>query len=181
MRCFAIAAVLFVSCHSEPAVTGTVDTREPIAIQFVGAPELIVHQHPYNSSPVIATYQNGESVSILSEQGEWIEVRVGDGAGWAHKEDLTTAAAKVAQDENPQAKFRIMPMAISAPSAHGDIVLEADVNTDGDVVGVRLIYNSTGSDALANENANALRSAKFYPMVVKGERKPFKYDHRVLY
>ena len=34
---------------------------------------------------------------------------------------------------------------------------------------------------LAAQNANALRSSKFYPIVVKGERKPFKYYHKVTY
>ena len=72
-------------------------------------------------------------------------------------------------------------MPVSAPAAKGEIYIEADVNTDGDVVATRIITNTTGSEALAAQNAAALRQAKFYPIVQSGERKPFKYYHRVSY
>ena len=32
-----------------------------------------------DAAPVIATYQSGERVSVLAEQGEWVEVRIGEG------------------------------------------------------------------------------------------------------
>ena len=74
-----------------------------------------------------------------------------------------------------------MPMPVSAPSARGDIYIEADVNTDGEVTAVRMITNTTGSTALGQQNMDALRRAKFFPIVVKGERQRFKYYHRVTY
>ncbi|MGN6186695.1 MAG: SH3 domain-containing protein [Thermoanaerobaculia bacterium] len=184
MKRIAAAAALLVlaACAKEtPVATGTVDTREPVAIRYVGAPELPVHEQPNDTSPVKATYQNGEAISILADKGEWVEVRSGDGSGWAKAADLTTAEGKTAQDENPQPKFKVMPMPVSAPSAHGEVYLEADVNSDGDVVNVRTISNTTGSDALASQNSAALRAARFYPIVVKGERKAFKYYHKVSY
>jgi outer membrane biosynthesis protein TonB len=55
------------------------------------------------------------------------------------------------------------------------------VNTDGDVTSTTLIENSTGSPDLAEKNMAALRRAKFYPIMNRGERKPFKYDYRVDY
>ena len=118
---------------------------------------------------------------MLSEKGDWVEVRTGDRAGWAHTADLTDAAGKKAQEDNPQPKFRVMPLPVSAPAARGEIYIEADVNSDGEVTGVRLLSNSTNSEALAQQNSDALRSAKFYPIVQKGARKPFKYYHRVTY
>jgi hypothetical protein len=72
-------------------------------------------------------------------------------------------------------------MPVSAPSAHGEIYLEADVNSDGEVLSVKTLSNTTGSEALVSQNAAALRSSKFYPIVQKGERKPFKYYHKVTY
>ena len=174
--------ILFTACKAEqPAVTETTDTREAIRIEYVGAPELTVREQPNDTAPVLLTYQNGEAISVLSEKGDWVEVRSGDRSGWAKKSDLTTAEAKVANEENPQPKFRVMPMPVSAPSARGEIYIEADVNTDGDVVATRLITNTTGSTALAQQNENALKSGKFHPIVVKGERQKFKYYHRVTY
>ena len=183
MRHLAVILLLtLAACQNEPAVTGTVDERVPVGVMYVGAPGgLSVREQPNDAAPVIATYQNGEQISILVDKGEWVEVRTGDRAGWAKKSELTTAAGKAEQETNLQPKFRVMPLPVSAPSAHGEIYIEADVNTDGDVVHTRLITNTTGSVALAAQNEQALRSAKFYPIIVKNERQPFKYYHKVTY
>lgn len=172
---------LTLACRQEPQATGTVDTRDPIEILYVGAPELPVHKTADDASPVIATYQNGEAVSVLAKKGDWSEVRAGDGSGWVHAADLVNAEAKTKAEENPTPKFRVQPQPISAPSTKGEIYIEADVNSDGDVLSTRILSNTTGSDVLAAKNAAALQAAKFYPIVVKGERKPFKYYYRVTY
>lgn len=184
MKHFSAALLLLFAfaCSSEqPVATGTVDSREPIGVWYVGAPELPVREQPDEKSAVLATYQNGEAISVLADKGEWVEVRSGDGSGWAKKADLTTAASKAESEENPVPKFQVMPMPVTAPSAHGEIYFEADVNTDGDVVSVKILENTTGSDALANQNADSLRSAKFHPIIIRNERKPFKYYHKVTY
>ena len=174
--------LLLAACSAEtPVATETVDTRAAIGVMYVGSPELPVRQQPNDAAAVITTYSNGEAISILAEKGEWVEVRTGDRAGWAKKADLTTADRKLANEENPEPKFRRMPLPVSAPSARGEIYIEADVNTDGDIVSTRIITNTTGSVALAAQNESALKSARFYPIIVKGERQKFKYYHRVTY
>ena len=148
-------------------------------MKHVTAPELRVHAKPDDASPVVTTFENGESVAIMSKKGDWFEVRTGDSTGWAHAADLGSAAEAQAKGED--VKFRLFPAPVSNPSAHGEIYLQADVNTDGDVTAVKILENTTGNDALAAENAVALRQAKFYPIVKGGERKPFQYFHRVSY
>lgn len=176
------AALASSACSKQPADAGpAIDTRETLRISYVGAPELEVREKPDAAAAVVAKYQNGEAVSILAEQGEWVEIRSGSASGWAKQADLTDAAGKTAQEDDPQPTFRTMPAPISAPGAHGEIYIEADVNTDGDVVSTKIITNTTGSDALANQNEAALRGAKFHPIVQKGARTPFKYYHRVTY
>jgi outer membrane biosynthesis protein TonB len=181
----AVLPLLFVlaACSQEPAAvaTETIDTREPVEILFVTAPEAPVHAKPDQAAAVVSTYQNGESVSVLAKQADWSEIRTGAGSGWVRAEYLGTQQEKEEAEENPQPKFLVMPLPVTAPGAHGEIYLEADVNTDGDVLSIRTITNTTGSPALAAQNTQALRTAKFYPIVLKGERKPFKYYHRVTY
>jgi uncharacterized protein YgiM (DUF1202 family) len=184
MKRIAILAIFALfACKSDRTLTDTLvaDTREPIRIEYVGAPELPVRERPDDSAPVIITYQSGESVSILAEQGEWVEIRTGDQAGWVRKADLATAEEQAAAEEDPQVRFRIMPLPVSAPGATGEVYIEADVNTEGEVVATRIITNTTGSAALAAQNEAALRSARFHPIIQKNERKPFKYYHRVSY
>jgi uncharacterized protein YgiM (DUF1202 family) len=169
--------------NNEPAVTDTtpMDTREPIRVAYVGAPELQVREQASDTAPVLATYQNGEAISVLAEKGQWVEVRSGDRSGWAKTADLTDAAGKDQAENNPDPKFRVVPMPVSAPSSHGAIYIEADVNSDGEITATRILENTTGSPALAEQNAAALKNGKFYPIVIKGERKGFKYYHRVTY
>lgn len=181
MKHLAVLALLLAACSGEAPVTDTADTREPINIAYVGSPELAVRERAEDSAPVIATFGNGEAVSVLADKGDWVEVRTGDRSGWAKKSDLTTAAGKEDAENNPEPKFRSMPMPVSAPSARGEIYIEADVNTDGEVTAIRMIQNTTGSQALGQQNMDALRQAKFYPIVVKGERQRFKYYHKVTY
>jgi uncharacterized protein YgiM (DUF1202 family) len=183
MKRIAVFLFLLAACKGQVTVTdtGAMDTREPVAVKYVGGPELTVRAQPNDTAAVLATYQNGEAVSILADKGEWLEVRTGDQAGWARAAELVDAAAATEQEENPQPKFRVMPMPVSAPSAKGEIYIEADVNTDGEVLSVRTITNTTGSMALEAQNSAALKTAKFHPIVQKGERVPFKYYHRVTY
>jgi uncharacterized protein YgiM (DUF1202 family) len=183
MKRAALLLLFLAACKGQHTVTdsGTMELREPIAVKYVGAPELPVRSSASNDAPILATYQNGEAISILADKGEWVEVRTGDRAGWARAADLTDAAGATEQEENPEAKFRVMPMPVSAPSARGEIYIEADVNTDGEITATRLITNTTGSQALAAQNTAALKTAKLHPIVQKGKRVPFKYYHRVTY
>ncbi len=183
MKRIALLVLLAAACKQETTVTDTtpIDTREAIAIRYVGAPELQVRAQPNDAAPVLVTYQNGESISVLAEKGEWVEVRSGDGSGWARAADLTDAAGREQAEENPQPKFRVMPMPVSAPSARGEIYLEADVSSDGDVISVRTISNTTGSAALEAQNTAALKTAKFFPIMQNNQRVKFKYYHKVTY
>jgi len=181
MKNAAFVLLLLAACAQETTVTETVDTREPIGVWYVGTPELSVREKPNDAAAVVATYQNGEAISVLVRKGDWAEVRTGGGSGWAKMAELTNAEGKKQLEESPEVKFRVMPLPVSAPSAHGEIYIEADVNSDGDVVSTQIEINTTGSPALAAQNEAALRAAKFYPIIQKNERKPFKYYHRVTY
>lgn len=163
------------------ASTETVETRAPIGVWYVLPPTLPVRTAANDTAEIIATYNGGEAMSVLAQQGEWAEVRTGDRSGWVRMSDLQTSEQMKSAEENPTPKFARMPLPVSAPSARGEIYIEADVNTDGDVTVTRVITNTTGSDALANQNADALKAAKFHPITQQGERKPFKYYHRVTY
>lgn len=155
--------------------------REAIATGYVGAPELAVHEKDSDASPVITTFLNGESVSILGRKGDWVEIRTTGGSGWAHAADLTSAEEAKKQEENPTPRFQRPPSPVTQPGAHGTVYIEAAVNNEGEVTSTKIITNTTGSPSLAEQNAAALRQARFYPIVQKGEKKDFLYYYRVDY
>ena len=179
-RTAVLALLILTSCgeKTQPFLEKT-DTRAPIARRYVIGPELPVYEKPDETSRVIATYQNEERVAILAEKGEWVEIRVGDRSGWARKEHVGDAVETLS--DNLVARFQKAPPSVTNLTAKGELYIEADVNTDGDVINTRVLHNTTGSDALAAQNEAALRQAKFYPIVKAGERQPFKYYHRVTY
>jgi TonB family protein len=172
--------LLVVGCHQEPVVE--TDTRSAIAIYYVSAPELKVHEKPDDSAPLVTKFLNGESVSVLAKRNDdWVEVRTVAGSGWAHMADLGTAAAAQQQTDNLTPRFEHVPAPVAAPGVHGTIYIQANVNTDGAVTSAKVITNTTGSEDLAQRNIMALEQARFYPIVQKGEKKPFEYYYRVDY
>ena len=184
MRRFLITTLLLVGCggsETQPFLAEPTDTREPIAVRYVSGPELPVRERAEEAAPVMTTYQRGESVSVMSEQGDWVEIRVGDRTGWAKKDAVGTAEEASQTSDVDAVRFAKPAPSVINLTAKGEIYIEADVNTDGDVVNTRIISNSTGNPALAIQNAAALRQAKFYPITKNGQRTPFKYYHRVTY
>jgi hypothetical protein len=178
----AICTLFLAACRSEPpAVTDSNDTRVAVAVEYVGAPELKVYARPDAASPLLTSYQNGETVSVLSRRGEWAEVRTATGSGWARASELQGAAAKTTEADNITPRFRKLPAPITQTTGHGEIVLEANVSGEGDIITVRTILNTTGSTALEYKNSQELQHSKFYPMIQHGRHMPFIYEYRVHY
>ncbi len=179
LHSFLLIPLLAISCSNQPEEA--TDTREPITTQYVGGAQMAVHVRADDRSQVITRFRAGESVPVLSKKGDWVEVRTAMGSGWVHQNELVGAEEAQQARKNPTPKFMHAPSPVTSPGTHGTIYIEADVNTDGDVTNTTLLENTTGSTALAEKNAEALKRAKFYPILIRGERKPFKYYYRVDY
>jgi len=177
--------VLTFACTQKPAPIAT-ETQEvapeerlAIAVEYVGVPKMDVRQRAALDAPVIASYGFSEAISILEVKGDWKLIRTFDGAGWAQSTDLLTGD-QIAKIDLTVPRFHVPPAAVPA-NLRGELTFQARVNTDGDVVEVKTIRNTTGSQIVAEANANALREAKFYPVVEKGSRLMFVYEYRVYY
>lgn len=173
---------LLVACGTKRQVpVASADTpRLAIEIKYVGVPQMNIYAQPNDVAPVITTYGYTETVSVLARQGEWVEVRTIDGSGWSHAKDLIGAPeAATIKGETP--RFMLAPAAIPNNGRRGEIGLEAKVNTDGDVVEVKTLRNTTGSEPLATANAEALKNARFYPLIQNKQHTAFTYQHHVYY
>jgi len=179
MRAVVVALALAVACAKEPAPEPP--ARTPIAVEYVRGDALAIHATPSDASPVVARYDSGEAVSVLSRKGEWSEVRTATGSGWARGQELASAAESKAATDNVKPRFRIAPAPVTQPGARGEIDLVATVNSDGEVIDVKVERNTTGSRGLEAMNVAALRRARFVPIVRRGKRTPFLYDYHVGY
>ena len=177
----ALFAALCASCNEAPPAPAT-DTREAIAVMYVRESKAPVFAAARPGAEQVSEYARGESVSVLAKKGEWTEIRVGAGSAWMHKADLADAKeASQVDADNLTPRFRVRPAPVSQPNARGTIVLEANVNTDGEVTSVRTISNTTGSMMLETKNAESLRRARFEPIVQHGVRREFVYTYKVEY
>lgn len=178
----ALLALAAACANDPPQATDTATARQPVAIEYVRADTLAIHAQPNDGAPVVARYDNGESVSVLSRKGDWSEVRTASGSGWAHESDLSSASeAKKVEADNLTPRFKVPPAPITRPGASGVIHLVASVNNEGEIVDVRTETNTTGSGDLVQQNITSLRRARFYPIVRHGKRIPFTYDYHVSY
>jgi len=179
-----VAAAALGCMQKPPLVTNdTVPTnpaeRMAIAVEYVAVPTAIVYSRADVTSPQAGSYGLTEAVSILEKKGEWVLVRTYDGMGWIKQADLVDGATADKMDTTTP-RFYTAPKGVSY-RGRGEILFQARVNTDGRVVDVKTIKNTTGSTAIADLNAQALQEATFYPMVDKGARKTFVYEHHVYY
>jgi len=154
--------------------------RPAIDVQYVAIPTMIVYARPAADASPVGSYGLTEAVSILEKKGEWSMIRTYSGTGWVKSADLMTGAEMAKQKDAATPRFYVAPTNV-AFQGRGEIILQAKVNTDGEVVEVTTTKNTTGSAAIASMNATALKDAKFYPLVDKLTRKTFIYEHHVYY
>lgn len=182
----AILVLSVVACVQKPSPVAEMTTVAPaerpaIDVQYVGVPSMIVYARPDPAAPQTGSYGLSEAISILERKGEWSMIRTYDGTGWVKSADLFTADQRDQFFADTTPRFYVAPAAVPFSGRRGEIILQAKVNTDGDVIQVTTVKNTTGSAAAADANAEALKAAKFYPMVEKLSRKTFTYEHHVYY
>ncbi len=182
-RTFALLVITaaFLACTKSAPVVVVQPAKKAIDIAYVSVPSLKVYDAPRAGATQITQYGINETVSILAKRGEWCEVRTIDGSGWVLANELMNAAKWKEIADDPTPRFLVAVVNVPDARARGEIDLVAKVNTDGDVVEVKTGKNTTRNNALAVANANALLQAKFYPMVQKGQRMTFFYEHKVFY
>jgi len=178
------AFLALTACTRNVAVVAppeNVNNDAAIRVAYVGAPEVTIRVFPTDTSSAITTFRYTETVSVLAEKGDWVKVRTILGNGWMHKADLVDAATVDAILKDPSPRFLAKPEPVPDARARGEIAYAARVNTDGEVIDFQTLRNTTGNKALADANGLALKNARFYPMLQKGQRVVFTYEHRVYY
>lgn len=154
--------------------------RPAIAVEYVQVPAMQVYERPALDAAVTGSYGLSEAISVLERKGDWKMIRTFDGTGWVKAIDLASAE-EIARIDMTEPRFYVAPAQVPPGRARGEIAFQARVNTDGYVVEVKMTKNTTRNQALADANGTALQNAVFYPMVDKGQRKVFTYEHHVYY
>lgn len=179
-----------------PAVTPEPEaTAEPQQVQeekvigkvTVTASALNVRGEATADGEVIKQVKKGTVLEVLEANDSWTKVRLADGQkGWvasrfvrsgatqqtsAKKKKGCPADSDFAFVETPTPRF-------SDSGAHGLVVVEATVSTNGNVTSTKVMSNSTGDEALAFLAEKEIKSAKFTPPIRNCVARSFIYTYR---
>jgi TonB family protein len=183
-RLLPIALILFTFCSSPPpplTAPESVPAPAPASEQRatgsvrVTASTLNVRADANASAEVVTRVRRGTRLDVLEERQGWIRVRLASGEqGWVAAQHVSRGDAPAASTSRRRGgclpdsdySFTKMPTpSFSDRGAHGLVVVEASVNTKGDVTSTRIVSNGTGDESLAFLAEREIKSAKFQPPI----------------
>lgn len=148
----------------------------PTTVRVTGS-TLNVRGGPSGSAAVIAKVKKGERLTLLEESSDWYRVQLPAGKeGWV--------SARYARKEEPclpDAAPQILdapPLSIDTTGGgRGRVVVQAHVAADGSVVSTKVIENSTGDAALADQATAEVRRIRFVAPVRNCRKVAFLYNY----
>jgi uncharacterized protein YgiM (DUF1202 family) len=190
-----VVAAFFASCQTAPSPppapapapspAAPVEAK-PIGMVKVTASALNLRNEASSNADVIAQVKRGERLTLLEAGESWMKVRLASGqTGWAAARFLEREGEKAAPRKKgsclPDSDFAFAttPMPnLSDSRHHGLVVVDATVDTKGNVISTKVIQNSTGDEALAFLTEREIKSAKFIAPVRSCVPKTFIFKYR---
>lgn len=166
--------LLFVACAAPPP-PATAPTPTPAPVErggsvWVMASTLNVRSEASADAAVVTRVRKGTKLDVVSEESGWLKVRLVNGdVGWVSAQHISrTQPATRRGGCPPDSDYSFVKTPIPAFSdrgAHGLVVVDATVNTKGEVTSTKVITNTTGDVSLAFLTEREIRSAKFAPPI----------------
>lgn len=133
----------------------------------VTASALNVRQDPSATAAVVTQVKRGDQLSVLAEENGWSKVKLASGeVGWVFSRHVSSGRQRTRRGCPPDSEFSFVKTPLAAFSEngpHGLVVVDATVNTKGDVTSTKVVSNSTGDNSLATMAEREIRSATFKP------------------
>ena len=185
-RIFFVALLLAACAAPPPPAPAPAPQEAPGAERAIGtvrvtATTLNVRREASASSEVVAQVRKGERLALLSAGDQWLRVRLGNGAIGFVSVDLVIregARRGCAADADYQFVKAPTPTFREGGVAHGIVVVDANVDTKGNVTSTKVISNTTGDDALPAIAEREIKSAKFSPPIRNCVAKAFIFTYK---
>src|SRR5687767_12598143 len=160
-------------------------TEKVIGTVRVTASALNVRSEASTEGDVITQVKKGASLDVLAEDDSWTKVKLPGGEiGWVASRFVTsgkttqTATKKRSGCESDFAFLETPTLAFSDRARPGMVVVEASVNTKGDVTKTKVISNTTGEESLAFLAEREIKGAKFSPPIRNCVPRAFIFTYR---
>ena len=190
MKRFLVAVLVVAGCSAppppEPVTVPAPSSRAQgeLGPGHVTATALNVREEPTTDSAVLTMLRRGASLQLIEEKEGWYRVRVASGrTGWVSAQYVArgTAPARRRGGCPPDSDYAIekSPMpSFSEDGPHGLVVVEANVNTSGEVTLTKVLSNTTGDPALGAKAEREIRSARFTPPVRDCVKRSFIFTYK---
>jgi uncharacterized protein YgiM (DUF1202 family) len=182
-----LLVILVAACAAPPPPKPAPEVPAPVEENVVGtmrvnASSLNVRKEPASNAAVVGKLKRGTNVEVVANDGGWSKVRLASGeTGWVFSQYLSSGKPKGRKGCPPDSDFRFVKTPLAAFSEggpHGLIIIDATVNTSGDVLTTKVISNTTGEDALAKMAEREIRAAKFVAPVRDCVPKTFIFTYK---
>jgi uncharacterized protein YgiM (DUF1202 family) len=151
----------------------------------VNVSTLNVRSEASASAEIIGRVRRGERLTLISESGDWLRVRLNDGtAGFVSAQHVVRdgAASRPRRGGCPpdsDYSFVNTPKpSFSEGGAHGMIVIEATVDARGNVTATRVVSNETRDASLASLAEREIRAARFAPPIRNCVARAFIFTYK---
>jgi len=187
---FLVAALVVTGCSAPPPPEPvTVPSPSPQIQRELGpghvtATALNVREEPNTDSAVLTMLRRGAPLELIEEKEGWYRVRVASGqTGWVSVRYVSRGTPPPRRrggcPPDSDYAFEKSPLpSFSEDGHHGLVVVEASVNTNGDVTSTKVLSNTTGDPALAAKAEREIRSAKFTPPVRDCVKRAFIFTYK---
>ncbi|HUP49347.1 MAG TPA: TonB family protein [Thermoanaerobaculia bacterium] len=175
------------SCAAPPPPV-TTPAAEPLGTGRVTATALNLRAEATTEAEILTTIRRGQTLTLMEERAGWYQVRLPTGeSGWvsaqyvARSDGRSSSTARRSRGcpADSDYAFEKSPMpSFSDRGAHGLVVVEANVNSSGDVTSTRVISNATGDPDLAALAEREIRSAKFIAPIRDCVRRSFIFTYK---
>jgi len=195
----AASAMLAACASTTPApapepVPAPAPVAQPVVETAIGSASvktatLNVRSAPSLDGEIVTQVKKGERLAILQNGDDWMRIRLKDGTvGWVSRPLISIDGEKIVKTSKPRKNgcpadsdfhFAKTPTpAFSDSSKHGLVVVEAYVNTKGDVTSTRVVSNTTGEEALAFLAQREMKESKFVAPVRNCVTREFIFTYR---
>ena len=170
-----------------PVQTRPATSETPGESLTVLASTLNVRVEPTTSGAIVTKLSRGERVTVLKQEGAWSRIQTSSGdIGWVSSEHIGRSGKQASRARNRSGcpadrefSFDRAPTpSFSQEGAHGLVVIEAGVDTDGHVQSTRVVSNSTGDPAMAARAENELKTARFIVPIRNCVPRAFIYTYK---
>lgn len=182
--CWVLVLLLAACSTPAPEPQATPEQAPPanaIGLVRVTATTLNVREDSSAASPVVTQVKRGDQLTLLSEQNGWSKVRLASGEeGWVSSQHVTSGKPRSRKPGcDSEFSFVKAPLAsFSETGPHGLVIVDATVNTKGEVTATKVISNSTGDRTLATMAEREIRSATFKPPYRDCQPRPFIFTYK---